>query len=181
MHVRGQGDSARLAAMLRSALALSRTPLLAPAAAAPQPALDLDTAAIERIIGRQGKANGGVYQFTIPRAEKIVEDGMSEPASMGTGTAINFQPLGGGKAAVTGDFVLLASEVDPVMRALRSGGIEVTALHSHMLGEQPTLYFMHFWAVGSASQLATTLGGAVDLTNVQGHSAGHSSKAERGN
>ena len=180
MHVRGQGDSARLAATLRSALALSRTPLAAPAAAAPQPALDFDTAAIDRIIGRQGKANGGVYQFTIPRAEKIVEDGMPEPASMGTGTAINFQPFGAGKAAVTGDFVLLASEVDPVMRALRSGGIEVTALHSHMFGEQPTLYFMHFWAVGSAAQLATALRGAVDLTNVQGRSGASSPKAQRG-
>ncbi|MFL6721936.1 MAG: DUF1259 domain-containing protein [Sphingomonas sp.] len=179
MHVRGQGDPARLAATLRSALALSRTPLMAPAAAAPQPRLDLDTAAIDRIIGRQGKANGGVYQFTIPRAEKIVEDGMAEPASMGTGTGINFQPVGGGKAAVTGDFVLVASEVDPVMRALRSGGIEVAALHSHMLGEQPTLYFMHFWAVGSAAQLATALRGAVDLTNVQGRSAAGSPRAER--
>jgi hypothetical protein len=167
MHVRGQGDPAQLAATLHSALALSRTPLAAPAAAAPQAALDLDTGAVDRIIGRQGKANGGVYQFTIPRAEKIVEDGMAEPASMGTGTAINFQPLGAGKAATTGDFVLLASEVDPVMRALRSGGIEVTALHSHMLGEQPTIYFMHFWAVGDASRLAQGLRAALDRTNVQ--------------
>jgi hypothetical protein len=166
MHVRGQGDAARLAATLRAALALSHTPLQ-PSAAAPQTTLDLDTAAMDRIIGREGKANGGVYQFTIPRAETIVEEGMPEPASMGTGTAINFQPLGGGKAAVTGDFVLLASEVDGVMRALRSGGIEVTALHSHMLGEQPTIYFMHFWAVGQASQLATVLRGALDLTNVR--------------
>jgi len=166
MHVRGQGDPARLAATLRSALALSRTPLGSPAAAAP-PALDLDTAALDRAMGRSGKANGGVYQFTFPRAERIVEQGMEEPASMGTGTGINFQPLGGGRAAATGDFVLLASEVDPVMRALRSSGIEVTALHSHMLGEQPTLYFMHFWGVGPAAQLASGLRGAVNLTNVQ--------------
>ena len=86
---------------------------------------------------------------------------------MGTGTAINFQPIGGGRVATTGDFVLLASEVDPVMRALRSGGIEVTALHSHMLGEQPAIYFMHFWGVGSAPQLANALRGALDKTNVQ--------------
>ena len=86
---------------------------------------------------------------------------------MGTGTAINFQPLGGGRAATTGDFVLLASEVDPVMKALRSGGIEVTALHSHMLGEQPVIYFMHFWGVGPAAQLAAGLRAAVDRTNVQ--------------
>lgn len=179
MHVRGQGDPARLAATLHAALALSHTPLQPPAAAPPA-ALDLDTAALDGVMGRQGKANGGVYQFTAPRAERIVEDGMAEPASMGTGTAINFQPLGGGKAAVTGDFVLLASEVDPVMRALRSGGIEVTALHSHMLGEQPTIYFMHFWGVGSASKLATTLRGALDLTNVERKVAAGSPKPEHG-
>ena len=166
MHVEGTGDPARLAATLHSALALSHTPLQAPAAAAPTP-VDLDTAAVDRIMGRQGKANGGVYQFTFPRAEKIVEDGMQEGASMGTGTGINFQPLSGGRSAVTGDFVLLGNEVDPVMRALRSSGIEVTALHSHMIGEQPTIYFMHFWDVGNTAQLATALRRALDLTDVQ--------------
>jgi hypothetical protein len=167
MHVRGQGDAARLAGTLRAALALSRTPLQAPAAAAASPRLDLDTAGLDRAMGKAGKANGGVYQFGFPRAEKIVERGMEEPASMGTGTAVNFQPLGGGKAAATGDFVLVASEVDPVMRALRKQGIEVTALHSHMIGEQPTLYFMHFWGLGPAAQLAGGLKGAIDLTNVK--------------
>lgn len=166
MHVMGRGDAVQLAASLHAALALSQTPLQPPAAAPPA-ALDLDTASVDRIIGRQGKANGGVYQFTVPRAEKIAEDGMIEGASMGTGTAINFQPIGGGKAAATGDFVLLDSEVDPVMRALRSDGIEITALHSHMLGEQPTIYFMHFWGVGAASQLATGLKAALDRMNVQ--------------
>lgn len=180
MHVRGQGDPATLAATLRAALALSHTPLVATSSPANPPALDLDTAALDRIIGWPGKANGGVYQFTVPRAETIVEDGMPEPASMGTGTAINFQPLGGGRAATTGDFVLLAAEVDPVMRALRSGGIEVTALHSHMLGEQPVIYFMHFWAVGSVSQLAPALREALDKTNVQRQVAAALPKSERG-
>jgi hypothetical protein len=166
MHVKGQGDAGRLAATLRTALARSHTPLQAPGAASPQ-TIDLDTAALDRVIGKQGKANGGVYQFTVPRAENIAEEGMPEPASMGTGTAINFQPLGAGKAATTGDFVLLAGEVDPVMRTLRSNGIEITALHSHMLGEQPTIYFMHFWAVGDASRLAQGLRAALDRTNVQ--------------
>jgi hypothetical protein len=167
MHVHGQGDAARLAATLRAALALSHTPLAAPPAAAQAPTVDLDTAALDRIIGKQGKVNGGVYQFTLPRAETITSNGMAEGASMGTGTAINFQPLGAGRAATTGDFVLLGREVDPVMRALHSGGIEITALHTHMVGEQPTLYFMHFWAVGQASELATALSKAVGLTNVQ--------------
>lgn len=166
MHVSGQGDPAKLAATLRAALALSHTPLQAPPAAVPAP-LDMDTAAIDRIMGRSGKANGGVYQFTIPRAEKIVDNGMDVPASMGTGIAINLQPVGGGRAATTGDFVLVASEVNPVMRSLRLNNIEVTALHTHMVGERPTLYFMHFWAVGNASQLATALRRAVDLTNVK--------------
>lgn len=167
MHIEGRGDPAQLATTLHSALAQSHTPLEAPATAAPAAAMELDTAAVDHIMGRAGKANGGVYQFTFPRAEKIMEDGMAEPASMGTGTGINFQPLGGGRCAVTGDFVLLGSEVDPVMKALLSSGVEVTALHSHMIGEQPTIYFMHFWGVGPTAQLAAALRAAVDRTNVQ--------------
>lgn len=167
MHVRGEGDLGRLAASLHSALALSHTPLQPASPAAAAPALELDTAAIDRIMGRQGKANGGVYQFTVPRREAITDGGMNVGASMGTGTSINFQPTAGGKAAVTGDFVLLAKEVDPVMRTLRGSGIEVTALHSHMLSEQPKLYFMHFWAVADARQLATGLRSALDKMNVR--------------
>lgn len=168
MHVWGNGDPTKLAATLRSALAQSHTPLAAPPPPSAQPpALNLDTAGLDRAIGRAGKANDGVYQFSFPRAEKIMDHGMAEGASMGTATGINFQPLGGGRAATTGDFVLLASEVDPVMRALRSGNIEVTALHSHMIGETPTIYFMHFWAVGPAAQLASSLKAAVDKTKVQ--------------
>lgn len=167
MHVRGEGDLGRLAASLHSALALSHTPLQPASPAAAAPALELDTAAIDRIMGRQGKANGGVYQFTVPRREAITDGGMNVGASMGTGTSINFQPTAGGKAAVTGDFVLLAKEVDPVMSTLRGSGIEVTALHSHMLSEQPKLYFMHFWAVADARQLATGLRSALDKMNVR--------------
>jgi hypothetical protein len=166
MHVLGHGSPVQLASSLRAALALSHTPLQPPATA-PQAALELDTAALDRIIGSQAMANGGVYQFTVPRREKILADSMETPASMGTGTAINFQPVGGGRAAVTGDFVLVAAEVSPVMRSLRSNGVEVTALHNHMVGEQPALYFMHFWAVADARQLATSLRAALDLTNVK--------------
>lgn len=166
MHVHGHGDPAKLAAALHAALALSHTPLQPPATVAPA-ALELDTSAIDRIMGKQGKANGGVYQFTVPRREKIIDDGVDVPATMGTGISINLQPVSGGKAAVTGDFVLIASEVAPVMRILRSNGVEVTALHSHMIGEQPKLYFMHFWAVADASRLARVMRSALDLTNVQ--------------
>lgn len=166
MHVEGRGDPVRLAAALHAALGLSHTPPPAPPTAAPV-TMDLDTVAVDRVMGRSGKANGGVYQLTFPRAEKIVQGGMVEGASMSTGTGINFQPLGGGRAAVTGDFVLLGSEVDPVMRELRSHAIEVTALHSHMIGEVPIIYFMHFWGVGTTTQLATGLRAALDRTNVQ--------------
>jgi hypothetical protein len=101
--------------------------------------------------------NGGVYQVSVPRGETIRDAGVEIPASMGLGTAINFQPTGGGKAAITGDFVLTAQEVGPVMQALRENGIEITALHNHMLDEQPRLFFMHFWANDDARKLAQGL------------------------
>src|SRR5581483_7483855 len=115
---------------------------------------DLDTQQLEAILGYKGNAAGSVYQFSIPRAERITEMGMDVPPAMGTGTAINFQPTGNARAAITGDFVMLASEVNPVIRALRDNGIEVTALHSHMLTDEPRLFFMHFWANDDALQLA---------------------------
>lgn len=166
MHVGAHGDPVTLAHTLRGALTLSRTPLTAPASASPPP-IDLDTAAIEKTLGFKGSANGGVYQFGIPRAEAISEAGMAVPPSMGTATAINFQPTGSGKAAITGDFVLLGKEVNPVLRALRQQGIEVTALHSHLIDDSPRLYFMHFWANDDAQKLARGLRTALDLTNVK--------------
>lgn len=166
MHIGGHGDAVKVAETLRSALALSKTPLAPPAAAAPAP-LDFDTSAIDRIIGFNGTPNGGVYQFSVPRSESIYEAGMAIPPSMGLGIAINFQPTGGGKAAITGDFVLLGSEVNPVLRALRQSGIEVTALHSHMVEESPRLYFMHFWANEDAQKLARGLRAALDLTSAK--------------
>jgi len=164
MHYQGHGDAAKLAAAVRSALEQSKTPLEAPAKGAAQPPIDLDTAAIEKTLGAKGTANGGVYAFSIPRAEPIKEHGMTVPAAMGLGIAINFQPTGNGKAAITGDFVLTAREVNPVLKALRENGIEVTALHSHMLDEQPRLFFMHFWANDDAQQLARGLKAALDRT-----------------
>ena len=168
MHIGAHGDPVKLAKTLRAALALSKTPLTQPAGASPPaPAIDLDTATLDKTLGFKGTANGGVYQFSVPRAEMITEDGMSIPPSMGTAIAINFQPTGGGKAAVTGDFVLVAAEVNPVLRMLRRQGIEVTALHSHMIGETPHLYFMHFWANSDAQKLARGLREALDLANVK--------------
>jgi uncharacterized protein DUF1259 len=166
MHVGGHGDPAKMAAVIRDALAVSKTPLTAPAAAAPPPAVDLDTAQLDQIIGAKGQANGGVYQFGVPRREPIMEGGMQlvPVGPMGVATAINFQPTGAGKAAVTGDFVLIGGEVNPVINALRANGIEVTAVHSHMLDEQPRLYFLHFWANDDALKLAKGLRVALDKT-----------------
>ena len=118
-------------------------------------------------MGGKGKANGGVYQFSFPRAERLMAQGMPAPATMGTATAINFQPTGQGKAAITGDFVLIGGEIDPVMRALRGADIEITALHNHMTGDQPRLFFMHFWANRDAQSLAQGLRLALNVMNLQ--------------
>jgi hypothetical protein len=164
MHVGGHGDPTKMAGIIREALSASRTPLSAPAASAPAPAVDLDTAQLDQIIGAKGQSNSGVYQFGVPRRDPVIENEMPiAPAGpMGLATAINFQPTGDGKAAITGDFVLAGKEVNPVIRALRSNGIEVTALHSHMLDEQPRLFFMHFWANDDALKLAKGLRAALD-------------------
>ena len=140
--------------------------LTPPAPAATQPAIDLDTAQLDQIIGAKGQANDGVYQFGVPRRDPVNESGMqiTPPGPTGVATAINFQPTGGGKAAITGDFVLIAEEVNPVIKALRASGIEVTAIHSHMLTEQPRLIFMHFWANDDAVKLARGLRAALDKT-----------------
>jgi hypothetical protein len=166
MHVAGHGDPVKLASAIRDALAESKTPLTVAAPANPPPAVDLDTAKLDRIIGVNGKANGGVYQFNVKRRDPITEDGMllTPVAAMGVAIGINFQPVGEGKAAITGDFVLTSDEVNPVILALRTHGIEVTALHSHMLDEQPRLFFMHFWANDDAVKLAEGLRAALDKT-----------------
>jgi hypothetical protein len=166
MHVLGNGDPVKLATALHDGLALSHTPFAAPAAAGTPAPLDLDTAMIDRTLGTKGNAAGGVYQVTIKRAETIQDDGMEVPVAMGSGEAINFQPTGDGKAAITGDFVLTAKEVNPVLRALRENGIEVTALHNHMLDDEPRLFFMHFWAHDDAQKLAAGLRQALDRINV---------------
>jgi hypothetical protein len=167
MHINAMGDAVKIAKAIHDALALSKTPFAAPGGGSQSQELGIDTKQLDQIMGQTGKANGGVYQFSIPRAEKITDNGMEVPPSMGVATAINFQPTGGGKAAITGDFVLIASEVNPVIRALRDNGIEVTALHSHMLDESPRLFFMHFWANDDSQKLARGLRAALDKMNIK--------------
>jgi hypothetical protein len=167
MHVLGHGDPVKMAAVLHTAVAESKTPLSSPPAApASPPQIDFDTAAIDQALGAKGSNNGGVYQFGIPRAEPITDGGMNVPPAMGSANAINFQPTGGGKAAITGDFVLIAKEVNPVLKALRDHGIEVTAIHNHMLDDQPHVYFLHFWANDDAKKLAEGLRAALVHVNV---------------
>src|SRR5438067_13905364 len=167
MHYQGHGDAGKLAAAVRSALEESKTPLQAPAKPASAPQVDLDTATIEKTLGAKGTNNGGILAFNIPRAEAIKAHGTTIPIGMGSGIVINFQPTGNGKAAITGDYVLTAKEVNPVLKALRENGIEVTALHSHMLDEQPRLFFMHFWANDDAQKLADGLKAALGKANVK--------------
>jgi biotin operon repressor len=166
MHIGGHGDAVKLAGAVKQAFALTKLPAPKPPAAAQQD-IGIDTKAIEQALGHSGKINGGVFQVSVPRNESITEGGMKAPNSMGLATGLNFQPTSGGKAAITGDFVLIGSEVNPVIQALRGNGIEVTAVHSHMLDEQPRLFFMHFWANDDAAKLAKGLRAALDKTNSQ--------------
>ena len=164
MHYSGHGDAVQMARALRQALSASGTPLGGPApASVAAGGPTLDTKAIEQALGRSGRDVGaGVFQVTVPRAEAITEMGQPLLPAMGVVTVMNFQPTSDGKAAITGDFVLIAQEVNPVLKALRDGGIEVTALHSHMLTEQPRLFFMHFWANDDAGKLARSLKAALN-------------------
>jgi Domain of Unknown Function (DUF1259) len=161
MHYLGHGPAAELAKSLRAALAVSETPLGKPAPAQPtEPAAFVKT--VEDIVGAKGTWNGGVLGFGIPRAEPITEDESTLTTPQGVAEGINFQEAGSGRVATTGDFVLIASEVNPVISALEAHNIQVTALHSHMLTEQPRLFFMHFWGVGSPDAVAQGIKAALD-------------------
>jgi hypothetical protein len=167
MHLASHGDAVQMAKSIHDALALTKTPGPDTATATPPAGgdLGLDQKQVEQILGHPGKVNGGVLQIGVPRNEMISDAGMPVPSSMGVATALNFQPTGNGKAAITGDFVLLSTEVNNVIKALRQNGIDVTALHSHMLTEEPRLFFMHFWANDDALKLAKGLRTALDQTN----------------
>lgn len=170
MHVQAHGDPVKIAGAIHDGLVLSKTPF-APPPGTSTPA-NIDMIGIDRIMGYFGQDSGGIYQFGIPRAQPVTDQGMALPGAMGAANAINFQPTGFNTAAITGDFVLLASEVNPVIKALQANGIEITALHSHMLDEQPRLLFLHFWANDDALKLATGLRAALDKVDVRKPAAG---------
>jgi hypothetical protein len=166
MHVGGLGDPVKLAGAIRDAVAMSKTPVPSPGAVSQAPPIDLDTGKVEEIMGAKGQVNGGVLQFGIPRRDAVTDSGTAIPTSMGSANAINFQPTGGGKAAITGDFDVTGDEVTALIRTLQQNRIEVTAIHSHMLDEQPRVFFVHFWANDDAIALAKGLRAALDKTAV---------------
>ncbi len=176
VHFSAHGEAAALAAGLKKALARTATPLAAPAAPAPAgsaaatakpvPADDEAFAAVQRVLGRKGALAGAVLQVGVPRTERIEEHGVEIPPAMGVANAFNFQRVAN-QVAATGDFVLIASEVNPVLRELRAHGLEVTALHSHMLAETPRLFFMHFWGAGSPETIAGALKAALAKVNTK--------------
>jgi len=167
MHVGAEGDPIKIAHALHEALSASATPFAPPASTTQSADIDLDTKALDATLGYKGKVAGGVYQFSIPRADITRDDSMEIPPSMGMALGINFEPTGSGKAAIAGDLVLLSKEVNPVLHALHDHGIEITALHSHMINDDPHMFFMHFWANADAVQLANGLRAAIDKMNVK--------------
>jgi len=165
MHIEAHGDPAKLASAIHDSLALSKIPFSPPPGTSTPG--NIDMVGIDSIMGYKGQDSGGIYQFGIPRAQPITEQGMALPGPMGSAIAINFQPTGFDTAAITGDFVLEAKEVNPVISALQAGGIEVAALHSHMLNEQPRMFFLHFWGNDDAHKLAKGLRAALDKVDVK--------------
>ena len=170
MHYEGHGDAVQMAKALRQALSASGTPLgAASAAPAASGGPALDAKQVEQALGRSGRdIGGGVFQVTVPRAEAITGmGGIPLLPAMGVVTVMNFQPTADGKAAITGDFVLVDKEVNPVARTLRQHGIDVTAIHNHGLQDTPRLFYMHFWATDDVTKLARGLKAALDQTNSQ--------------
>ena len=168
MHYEGHGDAVQLAKALRQALSASGTPFGASAPSAPATAPGLDPKQIEQALGRVGRdIGGGVFQVTVPRAEAITEMGHPLLPAMGVTTVLNFQPTADGKAAITGDFVVIDKEVNPVAQTLLQNGIDVTAIHNHGLMDMPRLFYMHFWATHDVAKLARGLKAALDQTNSQ--------------
>jgi len=166
VHMGGHGDPVKMAQTIKRAVGFTKTPL-PQGTGAKETAADLafDAATVEKIMGRPGNVSGGVLHFSAPRAEKLTEEGMDAPPSMGAGTVINFQPTGNGRAAIAGDFAMTGKEVGPVMKVLHANGIQAVALHSHALDDVPRLCYMHFWANDDAVKLAKGLRAALDNTN----------------
>ncbi|PYV18061.1 MAG: peptidase M23 [Acidobacteria bacterium] len=166
MHYMGHGATTDLAKSLRSALELTKTPLgkPVPAVKAPEPEF---VKQVEDALGRKGNFSSGVLAFGVPRADAVRARGMTIPPSMGVAESLNFQGAGAGRVATTGDFVLTADEVNPVISTLEEHHIQVTALHNHMLNEEPRLFFMHFWGLGPAASVSSGIKAALEKVHVK--------------
>lgn len=162
VHFSGSGDRVKLAEAIKSVLAVTSTPLSPPQSN--NQTTNIDWSKVEALLGTTGKHNGMLLQYTFPRKEKLKESGMIMPPYIGMATAINFQK-DGDKAAITGDFVLLADEINPVIKILIDNGITPTALHNHMIHDDPRLFMMHFWAIDDPEKLAKALQHVLTTTN----------------
>ena len=167
VHYMGHGPAAQLATSLRAALSVSKTPLEKPAAAMEEAAPPAWVKSVEDAVGRKGTFKGGVLSYGVPRSDAITMGGMAIAPAAGVAEGINFQAADSGKVATTGDFVLTAEEVNPVISELQGHQISVTALHSHMLTEQPRLFFMHFWSVGSPESVGEGIKAALSHVAVK--------------
>ena len=162
-HIEGRREPVEMAQAVNAALQFTGTPLSESGGGSEE--VDFDTEQLDEIIGHTGTTEGGIHKYNIGRAETVTtEDGTELPPGMGVATVLNFQPTGDEQAAINGDFVMTAEEVNPVIRALRENGIEVVALHNHHIGEEPRLFYMHFWANDDAEALAQGLRAALDET-----------------
>jgi hypothetical protein len=167
LHYMGHGPAAQLATSLHSALAVSKTPLQKPSAAAEEPAPPSWAKSVDGAVGRKGTFKGGVLSFGVPRSDSVTMGEMTIPPAAGVGEAINFQAADSGNVATTGDFVLTADEVNPVITELQAHHILVTALHSHMLTEQPRLFFMYFWSVGNPESVGAGIQATLSKISVK--------------
>ena len=160
VHYHGHGASQQLAAGLAHALAATATPR--PAAASPSMPVTIDTARIHAALQSEPKGNGAIASVGMPLLKsEIVVDGLVVPVTLGLSSPINFQRVSDQRWLATGDFAVTSAQVQPIVRALIEAGITPTAIHSHLLGETPTVYFIHFWADGAPTKVLSGLGAAV--------------------
>uniref|UniRef100_A0AAU2VET4 DUF1259 domain-containing protein n=1 Tax=Streptomyces sp. NBC_00003 TaxID=2903608 RepID=A0AAU2VET4_9ACTN len=164
-HYQAMGDPVTLARKLKAVLEVSGDPVAVPPPTSTKP-IELDTAEIDEALGRKGIAEGRTYKFFLGRAETVTAHGHVLPAPIGVDTVIKFQALGEERAAVTGDIVMTAHEVQKVIRVLHEGGFELVELHNHMLDDEPRLFYVHYWGIGDGAELARGLRPALDATNL---------------
>lgn len=171
-HIAGRGDPVEIARTINAALELTGTPMESAGGCSESGGFPLDTERLDDIMGSKGKVDGGVYKYSIPYGKQVTIDGVAVPPAMGTAMPLNFQPTGDGTAAINGDFIMMAEEVNSVIRALRNNDIRVVSLHNHFLTDEPRLFFMHFWATDDATKLTKGLRAALDETDTAKASGG---------